>query len=146
MQRPVAVSLAHRLSYISAAGAIAPKNSFIIPLRTVQTSRMGQLVSRAKKEDGSEPEPDLWMLVGLGNPGPRYEDTRHNVGFMAVDRLAQHAGVKIDRLQSNCAVGRGRVAEKKVLLVKPLTFMNVSGEGVIKLSRYYQVSFTCGHM
>jgi len=81
----------------------------------------------------------MWMVVGLGNPGSRYEDTRHNVGFMAIDSISNKTGIATDRLQGNCAVGRGRVADAKVILVKPLTFMNVSGEGVIKLSKYYQI-------
>lgn len=80
------------------------------------------------------------MLVGLGNPGPRYSNTRHNVGFMVIDSLADSMGIKTDRLQANCAIARGRILDHKVLLVKPMTFMNVSGEGVIKLSKYYGVS------
>ncbi|KAK9813011.1 hypothetical protein WJX72_007421 [[Myrmecia] bisecta] len=81
----------------------------------------------------------MWIIVGLGNPGPRYADTRHNVGFQALDKLAALEGIPIDRLQSNAAVGRGRVAGQKVLLAKPMTFMNNSGEAVGKLVKFYKV-------
>jgi PTH1 family peptidyl-tRNA hydrolase len=103
---------------------------------------MGLNISKrafSKKDgDASQQEPDF-LLCGLGNPGPRYSHTRHNVGFMAIDALSQQTGILTDRLQANCQVGRGRLFEKKILLVKPITFMNVSGEGIGKLSRYYGV-------
>lgn len=103
-------------------------------------NKMGLGLSRAKKDDASsQQEPDLFLLVGLGNPGPRYANTRHNVGFMTVDTLGQQTGILTDRLQANCQVGRGRLFDQKILLVKPITFMNVSGEGIGKLSRYYGV-------
>ena len=106
--------------------------------------RMGQFLSRSKGQsadalENSRPESDLWLIVGLGNPGPRYAKTRHNAGFMAVDWLSRDINVDTDRLQANCKVGRGRIGDTKVLLVKPMTFMNVSGEGVGKLSKYYGV-------
>lgn len=62
------------------------------------------------------------------------------VGFMLIDVLARQLGISVDKLQHNAAVGRGRFCEKRVLLVKPMTFMNVSGEAVGKLARYYKVS------
>ena len=103
--------------------------------------KMGLRLSRAKNDDaaGSQEEPDLFLLVGLGNPGPRYANTRQNVGFMTIDTLSQQTGILTDRLQANCQVGRGRLFDHKILLVKPITFMNVSGEGIGKLSRYYGV-------
>ncbi|KAL4421681.1 hypothetical protein ABPG77_001222 [Micractinium sp. CCAP 211/92] len=95
--------------------------------------------ARPSMDRPAEEDPDLWMICGLGNPGPRYEDTRHNVGFMAIDALARQEGIACDRLQETAAVGRGRFCGKKVLLVKPMTFMNVSGEAVGKLARFYRV-------
>lgn len=108
----------------------------------LRSEKMGQLVSRAKGNGGAgqQAEPDLWLIVGLGNPGSRYEQTRHNVGFMAIDALARMYDICTDRLQENCAVGRGRLADRKVLLAKPLTFMNNSGEGIGRLSRFYGLS------
>lgn len=64
-----------------------------------------------------------WLIVGLGNPGPRYERTRHNVGFMVVDALARSEGIDMRKLEKGAAVGRGEVAGKRVLLAKPATFM-----------------------
>ncbi len=71
-----------------------------------------------------------WLIVGLGNPGPEYEYTAHNLGFLVVDRLAQRHGIKVARKDSMALVGNGSVAGRKVLLAKPQTFMNVSGPSV----------------
>lgn len=104
---------------------------------------MSKIIGRTNASRPNElanTETDVWMIVGLGNPGARYEGTRHNVGFMTVDALAKAYDMKTDRLQANCQVGRGRIADQKVLLAKPLTFMNNSGEGVAKLSKYYGIS------
>ena len=70
------------------------------------------------------------LVVGLGNPGEEYEETAHNLGFLVIDRLAARNGIKIGRKDSRALVGQGRVAGKPVLLAKPQTFMNVSGESV----------------
>jgi PTH1 family peptidyl-tRNA hydrolase len=70
------------------------------------------------------------LIVGLGNPGEEYQYTAHNLGFLALDRLAERHGIKIGRKDSMALVGQGTVAGKRVLLAKPQTFMNVSGESV----------------
>lgn len=70
------------------------------------------------------------LIVGLGNPGEEYEYTPHNVGFLVIDRLAERNGIKVGRKDSRALVGQGTVAGKRVLLAKPQTFMNVSGESV----------------
>ncbi len=70
------------------------------------------------------------LVVGLGNPGEDYEHTAHNLGFLVVDRLAVRNGIKVGRKDSRAIVGQGTVAAKRVLLAKPQTFMNVSGESV----------------
>ena len=70
------------------------------------------------------------LVVGLGNPGEEYEETAHNLGFLVVDRLAARNGIKIGRKDSRALVGQGSVAGRRVLLAKPQTFMNVSGESV----------------
>lgn len=70
------------------------------------------------------------LIVGLGNPGKEYELTAHNVGFLVVDRLAERNGIKIGRKDAMALVGQGTVAGQKVLLAKPQTFMNLSGESV----------------
>ena len=70
------------------------------------------------------------LIVGLGNPGDEYESTAHNLGFLVIDRIAARNGIRIGRKDSRALVGHGTLAGKKVLLVKPQTFMNVSGPSV----------------
>jgi PTH1 family peptidyl-tRNA hydrolase len=70
------------------------------------------------------------LVVGLGNPGKEYESTAHNLGFLVIDRLAERSGIRVTRKDSMALVGHGTVAGKKVLLAKPQTYMNLSGESV----------------
>jgi len=79
------------------------------------------------------------MVVGLGNPGHRYETTRHNAGFIALDLLADELAVEVGRRQGDSLIGTGRVGGERVLLVKPLTFMNLSGRAVGPLARWYGI-------
>lgn len=72
-------------------------------------------------------------MSGLGNPGPEYEGTRHNVGYEVVDRLAREAGVAVKRVECRALVGRGRIGGEPVMLAKPITYMNASGEAVAGL-------------
>lgn len=71
-----------------------------------------------------------WLIVGLGNPGLRYEKTRHNLGFMLVDKLAQKLQTQVKREECRSLIGRGAIDNQTVELVKPQTFMNLSGEAV----------------
>ncbi|HLM59179.1 MAG TPA: aminoacyl-tRNA hydrolase [Pyrinomonadaceae bacterium] len=71
-----------------------------------------------------------WLIVGLGNPGPRYEKTRHNLGFMLVDRLARDAQTQVKREECRSLIGRAEIEDRKIELVKPQTFMNLSGEAI----------------
>lgn len=86
----------------------------------------------------------MHLIVGLGNPGKRYEKTRHNVGFMAVDllhRSLDNAGVSAWELSSkfNAAIAGGTVNGTKIILAKPMTFMNSSGEAVQLIAHYYKI-------
>lgn len=74
------------------------------------------------------------LIVGLGNPGAQYEWTRHNLGFMLIDRLAQEAGAQVKRKECRALVGRAELEGATVELVKPQTFMNLSGETVVCLT------------
>lgn len=71
-----------------------------------------------------------WLIVGLGNPGAEYEWTRHNLGFMLIDKLARDAGVDVGRRECSSLVGRAMIEGCEATLVKPRTFMNLSGEAV----------------
>lgn len=81
--------------------------------------------------------PPEWLIVGLGNPGPEYRGTRHNVGFELIDRLADRHRIKLDRSKHQARFGVGSLFETSVVLVKPLTYMNLSGRAVAPLMREY---------
>lgn len=83
---------------------------------------------------------DLYVVVGLGNPGRQYEDTRHNVGFVTVDLLAQKLGIKISKIRHKALIGEGIIDNKKIVLVKPQTFMNLSGESIRGIVNWYKVT------
>ncbi|HUO84762.1 MAG TPA: aminoacyl-tRNA hydrolase [Thermoanaerobaculia bacterium] len=77
------------------------------------------------------------LIIGLGNPGPEYERTRHNVGFRVADRFAEKYRIRLEGHQKDARIGRGRVAGQSVLLAKPLTYMNRSGASVAALARSF---------
>ena len=79
----------------------------------------------------------MFVVLGLGNPGPSYGKTRHNAGFMAVDSLASESGVKLDRQGEGYVYGLCGVGEEEVVLAKPLTYMNLSGGAAERLLRLY---------
>jgi PTH1 family peptidyl-tRNA hydrolase len=79
-----------------------------------------------------------YLIVGLGNPGREYRDTRHNIGFLAIDRLCAMLGISMNRVQSRAIIGVGNVAGRRVILAKPQTFMNLSGQAVGGLLRFYK--------
>ena len=80
-----------------------------------------------------------WLVVGLGNPGLNYARTRHNVGFRAVDALAEKLGVKIDRARFRGLTAQASAGGEKLLLLKPQTFMNDSGLSVMDAARFYKL-------
>ncbi len=84
-------------------------------------------------------EKDSWLIVGLGNPGTEYEKTRHNCGFQAVDRLAQKLDCRMDRAKFQGLYGQTQYGGRKLFLLKPQTFMNLSGRSVLPLSAYFQI-------
>ena len=80
------------------------------------------------------------IIVGLGNPGSEYAKTRHNVGFMMIDALAQHLNINLWKDKFNAQIAEGRIGSEKVILVKPQTYMNNSGEAVGPLMRWYKLT------
>ena len=80
-----------------------------------------------------------WLIVGLGNPGREYEKTRHNCGFRAVDLLAENLGCKIDKLKFQGLYAQANYNGTKVFLLKPQTYMNLSGRSVLQLSAYFNI-------
>ena len=79
------------------------------------------------------------VIAGLGNPGRQYERTRHNMGFLTIDEFAAAHGIDVRRIKHKALIGEGRVAGEKVLLVKPQTYMNLSGESLREVMNYYDV-------
>ena len=82
---------------------------------------------------------ESWLIVGLGTPGKDYERTRHNAGFRALDLLSAKLGCKVDKGKFQGLYGQANYAGKKLYLLKPLTFMNLSGKSVLQLSAYYKI-------
>ena len=82
---------------------------------------------------------DAWLIVGLGNPGKDYARSRHNAGWRALDILAQNLGCKIDKGKFQGLYGQANYAGTKVFLLKPQTYMNLSGRSVLQLSAYYHI-------
>ena len=81
----------------------------------------------------------MFVIVGLGNPGKKYENTRHNAGFIALDALADKYGISISEKKHKALCGSGVIEGNKVLLVKPQTFMNLSGESVRSVMDFYKI-------
>lgn len=80
-----------------------------------------------------------WLLVGLGNPGAKYESTRHNMGFLAVDKLAEKEGFKFNKLRFKAWTATVELGGEKVMVMKPQTYMNLSGESVGQAARFYKI-------
>lgn len=82
---------------------------------------------------------NFFIIVGLGNPGRKYEGTRHNMGFDTIDKLAKEYSIKVNKNKFKALYGEGRMGTTKVILVKPQTFMNLSGESVRDIVEWYKV-------
>lgn len=101
-------------------------------------SRLRRWLAGEEHDDVAD-ENERYLIVGLGNPGREHRDNRHNIGFMAVDRLAERYGISMGKVQNRAITGNGRIGGQSVILVKPQTFMNLSGDAVGPLARYYKV-------
>ena len=92
-----------------------------------------------KEREVKSTEPINWLIVGLGNPGSKFDGTRHNAGFSALERYSEKSGVKIDKMKFKAVIGETTLAGKRVLLMKPQTFMNLSGEAVRDAANFYKI-------
>ena len=84
-------------------------------------------------------QPIEWIVVGLGNPGAKYDNTRHNAGFRALEGYCARSGQKIDRMKFKALAGEGMLGGKRVLFLKPQTFMNLSGESIREAVDFYKI-------
>ncbi|KAM0899573.1 hypothetical protein ACQ4PT_021240 [Festuca glaucescens] len=107
-----------------------PRSSSALACRAVSSSA-------APAGDGGARKP--WLFVGLGNPGKMYQRTRHNVGFEMIDVIAEAEGISLSSMQFKAMVGKGRIGDVPIMLAKPQTFMNASGESVGQLVSYFKI-------
>lgn len=84
-------------------------------------------------------EKERYLIAGLGNPGSKYQNTRHNMGFIVLDSLADDLGISIDRAKHKALMCETKISGKSVILAKPQTFMNLSGDSVSELVRFYKI-------
>lgn len=98
------------------------------------------LIKQSQKPESETTTDSSYLIVGLGNPGREYRNTRHNVGFLAIDALAKSLNVTLGKVQSKALVGQGKIGASKVILVKPQTYMNLSGQAVSGLLNFYKIS------
>ena len=82
-----------------------------------------------------------WLIVGLGNPGLQYEKTRHNAGFMVIDALAEKYGVGFPKRKYDALIGECKIGDNRIMLVKPQTFMNLSGKAVTAICSFYKIPY-----
>lgn len=98
------------------------------------------LFNQIAKKEAPSTEPISWIVVGLGNPGDKYKSTRHNAGFLIIDRLAERLGVRIDRAKFQSLCTEARLGKHRLLLMKPQTFMNASGSAVQEAAAFYKIA------
>jgi len=92
-----------------------------------------------KKQSGNKEEKTMYLIAGLGNPGKEYEMTRHNIGFEVIDYLAEQYNIKVNRLKFKALYAEVNIGGEKVFLVKPQTYMNLSGESIREFSAFYKI-------
>ena len=81
----------------------------------------------------------MFVILGIGNPGKKYDGTRHNIGFIAMDYMSEKYGIKIDKIKHKSLIGEGRISGERVILVKPQTYVNLSGEALREVCSYYKI-------
>jgi PTH1 family peptidyl-tRNA hydrolase len=100
---------------------------------------LSMLFSKRKPQEQTQTMTDWYMIVGLGNPGREYADTRHNIGWAALDELAKRYNITFDETQHKAILAKATIRGERVLIVKPQTYMNLSGQAVQPLASFYKV-------
>jgi PTH1 family peptidyl-tRNA hydrolase len=103
------------------------------------THHKGQSESTASED--RDPGKGTFLIVGLGNPGKEYRETRHNIGFITTDRIAERLGIKFTRTQSKALITDAHYRDHRIYLAKPQTFMNASGQAVSALLKFYKIHY-----
>lgn len=99
----------------------------------------GETFPGYKRYEVFDGEIKMYVIVGLGNPGDRYAETKHNIGFITIDYLAEQHSIKMNKTKHKGIIGEGAMGGEKILLVKPQTFMNLSGQCVMDIVNFYKV-------
>jgi PTH1 family peptidyl-tRNA hydrolase len=102
-------------------------------------SNIFDIFKQIETQKPSTSGPIEWLIVGLGNPGKEYENTRHNAGFIAISLLAEKCGVKINKSKFKSLIAETTVSDKRALLMMPQTYMNNSGEAVAEAATFYKI-------
>ena len=102
-------------------------------------SNIFDIFKQIESQKPSASGPVEWLIVGLGNPGKEYENTRHNAGFIAISLLAEKCGVRINKSKFKSLIAEATVSDKRVLLMMPQTYMNNSGEAVVEAANFYKI-------
>ena len=98
-------------------------------------------MSELIQEKQEQIKPSAFLIVGLGNPGREYRNTRHNIGFMVIDKLAYELNCPLTKVQNKAIVGVCKLGDTKVILAKPQTYMNLSGMSISSLRKFYKIDF-----
>lgn len=101
-------------------------------------SKLAEIIHFLKRDD-SKNEFDSFFLAGLGNPGKEYEHNRHNIGFMILNRFVKKYGENFSKYEKQALIAKFLIEKKRLILVKPQTFMNRSGQAIVPLVRYYKI-------
>lgn len=105
----------------------------------IRLDALFNLIKHSQKQE-EEPSEGIYLIVGLGNPGREYRNTRHNIGFLAIDAIAANLNIGLGKVQSKALIGQGKIDKKKVILAKPQTYMNLSGQAVSGLLNFYKIT------
>lgn len=97
------------------------------------------MMSLFRKKQSQDNGCSPYLIAGLGNPGAKYRHNRHNIGFMVVDTLADAMGITLSRVEQHALIGKGRLQEDQLILIKPQTYMNESGRSIAPLIRFYKI-------
>lgn len=111
----------------------------VISIKGQAMADIFELFKKISSGGSTSASPVTHIVAGLGNPGDKYFYTRHNTGFLALDYISQKCGAKIDRVKFKSVCGEAEIAGKRVLLMKPQTFMNASGEAVAEAAKFYKI-------
>lgn len=134
------ISFNHWKGQKVSCGASTTKNAMQNNISPFSTSDSPTSKSKPDKLNlKPKPNPEPWLIVGLGNPGKLYNGTRHNVGFEMLDTIAEAEGISMSSVSFKALFGRGFIGEVPVMLAKPQTFMNSSGESVGAIVSYYKI-------